>query len=234
MSTSGRQSQSSSEELVAAADAQEHAGRAAAFLEAAKVKCHCCHKSSRMAPVRLCQPLLQSKARCQASSLLQVGAEELCPPPSALPGHRATSDATSAPLAHLCHHLDAVQPSSDTQPTPSLLHSAPATNDSSTLSSPAAGQGAAALPASAYNSLALQLWVLGACQGRKGGLRDKPGKPPDYYHTCYCLSGLASSQHTSRWVLGPPSNLLPPADPLCNVLCSRLAEGQAFFGMSAP
>lgn len=48
---------------------------------------------------------------------------------------------------------------------------------------------------SLYNSRALQCWVLRACQQLKGGLRDKPGKPPDYYHTCYCLSGLSSAQH---------------------------------------
>ena len=29
------------------------------------------------------------------------------------------------------------------------------------------------------------------CQMQHGGLRDKPGRSRDYYHTCYCLSGLA-------------------------------------------
>lgn len=42
----------------------------------------------------------------------------------------------------------------------------------------------------------------------RGGLRDKPGKPPDYYHSCYCLSGLASSQRHSGLALGGPDNLL--------------------------
>lgn len=28
-----------------------------------------------------------------------------------------------------------------------------------------------------------------------GGLRDKPGKRHDFYHTCYCLSGLSMAQH---------------------------------------
>ena len=37
-----------------------------------------------------------------------------------------------------------------------------------------------------------------------GGLRDKPGKSADFYHTCYCLSGLSSAQHASNTVLGPP------------------------------
>ena len=27
-----------------------------------------------------------------------------------------------------------------------------------------------------------------------GGLRDKPGKPRDFYHSCYALSGLSISQ----------------------------------------
>lgn len=39
--------------------------------------------------------------------------------------------------------------------------------------------------------VALRRYILGACQDvKRGGLRDKPGKPADLYHTCYCLSGL--------------------------------------------
>lgn len=75
-----------------------------------------------------------------------------------------------------------------------------------------------------YNACALQLWLLKCCQASKGGMRDKPGKPPDYYHTCYCLSGLSSSQHFGGFVLGSPSNKLVKADPLCNVVESRLTE----------
>ena len=75
-----------------------------------------------------------------------------------------------------------------------------------------------------YNVHALQLWLLKCCQASKGGMRDKPGKPPDYYHTCYCLSGLSSSQHFGGFVLGPPSNKLVKADPLCNVIEDRLIE----------
>lgn len=33
------------------------------------------------------------------------------------------------------------------------------------------------------------------CQAPNGGLRDKPGKSPDFYHTCYCLSGLSLCQN---------------------------------------
>ncbi|RUS24247.1 terpenoid cyclases/protein prenyltransferase alpha-alpha toroid, partial [Jimgerdemannia flammicorona] len=41
----------------------------------------------------------------------------------------------------------------------------------------------------------LMEYVLVACQDEYGGLRDKPGKTPDFYHTCYGLSGLSTAQH---------------------------------------
>lgn len=45
---------------------------------------------------------------------------------------------------------------------------------------------------------AAQMYVLLACQVETGGLRDKPGKPPDFYHTCYALSGLAALQYPTN------------------------------------
>lgn len=81
-----------------------------------------------------------------------------------------------------------------------------------------------------YDALALQLWILIACQ-TESGLRDKPGKQPDYYHTCYCLSGLASSQHSSRQVLGSADNLLAYADPRLNVVQEKLEFAREFFEM---
>ncbi|KAL2266215.1 hypothetical protein VTJ83DRAFT_5567 [Remersonia thermophila] len=44
----------------------------------------------------------------------------------------------------------------------------------------------------------------GQDHGRMGGLRDKPGKFPDAYHTCYVLNGLSAAQH--QWELDPPSS----------------------------
>ena len=38
---------------------------------------------------------------------------------------------------------------------------------------------------------ALLDYIFVCCQVKYGGLRDKPGRGRDYYHTCYCLSGLA-------------------------------------------
>jgi protein farnesyltransferase subunit beta len=46
-----------------------------------------------------------------------------------------------------------------------------------------------------FNRVALQEYVLIAAQAQTGGLRDKPGKGVDAYHSCYNLSGLAAAQH---------------------------------------
>lgn len=107
-------------------------------------------------------------------------------------------------------------------------------------SSSAAAAAAAAQPQPLYNYRALQLWLLRCCQTLKGGLRDKPGKPVDYYHTCYCLSGLAAAQHYLRSppaaasaggsLLGPPdSNVLQRPDPLVNVVAAKLAAAHKYF-----
>ncbi|ORE21973.1 terpenoid cyclases/Protein prenyltransferase [Rhizopus microsporus] len=47
-----------------------------------------------------------------------------------------------------------------------------------------------------FDREALQEYILLCCQSASGGLIDKPGKGPDYYHTCYCLSGLSTAQHS--------------------------------------
>ena len=68
-----------------------------------------------------------------------------------------------------------------------------------------------------------------ACQTDMG-LRDKPGKRPDFYHTCYCLSGLAVSQQSSGRVLGDRQTCeLPPVDARLNVLTSKLDNALAFW-----
>ncbi|GKT27168.1 putative multi-domain containing protein [Aduncisulcus paluster] len=77
----------------------------------------------------------------------------------------------------------------------------------------------------------VQEYILVCCQGSNGGLRDKPPKYPDEYHTCYCLSGLSLTQHGSGTVkfddgetikaeeviLGDPSNRLQEIDPIFNI-----------------
>lgn len=46
----------------------------------------------------------------------------------------------------------------------------------------------------AFNQKALQRYILNCSQHMSGGLRDKPSKARDYYHSCYALSGLSVSQ----------------------------------------
>ncbi|BGP18371.1 hypothetical protein JCM10213_000370 [Rhodosporidiobolus nylandii] len=45
----------------------------------------------------------------------------------------------------------------------------------------------------------LQQYITLVAQQPGGGLRDKPGKPADAYHTCYNLSGAASAQSKMRF-----------------------------------
>lgn len=65
------------------------------------------------------------------------------------------------------------------------------------------------LPAGGIGSLfstdALLDYIFICCQVPYGGLRDKPGRGRDFYHTCYCLSGLAVA------AAEPPPQ--PPAQP---------------------
>ncbi|KAL3785347.1 hypothetical protein ACHAWO_008024 [Cyclotella atomus] len=46
-----------------------------------------------------------------------------------------------------------------------------------------------------FDELLLQRYILLCAQDVKGGLRDKPSKQRDFYHSCYNLSGLSVAQH---------------------------------------
>lgn len=47
-----------------------------------------------------------------------------------------------------------------------------------------------------YSRAGLARYILCCCQNlRAGGLRDKPSKFPDSYHTCYVLAGLSAAQN---------------------------------------
>ncbi|KAI8824838.1 farnesyltransferase, CAAX box, beta [Fimicolochytrium jonesii] len=94
-----------------------------------------------------------------------------------------------------------------------------------------------------FNRERLQEYILACCQNRKGGLRDKPEKYPDYYHTCYVLSGLSLAQHSYAWdekeddivvqganvVVGVKENLLQSTHPIHNILPRRVARIKAHF-----
>jgi protein farnesyltransferase subunit beta len=46
----------------------------------------------------------------------------------------------------------------------------------------------------------LARYILSCCQSPRGGLRDKPSKHPDAYHTNYCLAGLSAAQYVAEYV----------------------------------
>ncbi|KAJ6188803.1 hypothetical protein N7519_003711 [Penicillium mononematosum] len=48
---------------------------------------------------------------------------------------------------------------------------------------------------SLFSREGLTRYILGCCQGNDGGLRDKPGKHVDSYHTCYVMAGLSAAQN---------------------------------------
>ena len=78
----------------------------------------------------------------------------------------------------------------------------------------------------------LERYILLCAQEPKGGLRDKPSKPRDFYHTCYNLSGLSivlSSQTESQEeCFGHPSNqeILGQTHPLYNIRVERVKKLQ--------
>eukprot|EP00605_Chrysophyceae_sp_TOSAG23-4_P001626 GSChrysophyteH1.ASY1.ANO1.1786.1 assembled CDS len=82
-----------------------------------------------------------------------------------------------------------------------------------------------------FNQLSLQRYILYCAQNIEGGgMRDKPGKSPDFYHTCYSLSGLSISQNFSRaYVLGDETNQLEPTSAVFNIGLSRLKCALKYF-----
>ncbi|TKS76292.1 Protein farnesyltransferase subunit beta [Collichthys lucidus] len=86
-----------------------------------------------------------------------------------------------------------------------------------------------------FEQQALQEYILLCCQNPTGGLLDKPGKSRDFYHTCYCLSGLSIAQHFGNtdlhheMILGMEENRLAPTHPVYNICPEKVARALQFF-----
>lgn len=82
-----------------------------------------------------------------------------------------------------------------------------------------------------FNQQALQEYILCCCQSAKGGLIDKPGKNPDFYHTCYTLSGLSIAQNSPKLFILPESVEieLPTIHPIYNLEMSVVEMAKNYF-----
>lgn len=83
-----------------------------------------------------------------------------------------------------------------------------------------------------YHAPGLLDYILVCAQTPHGGLRDKPGKGRDYYHTCYSLSGLAiaASAHSlegvpREWIEG-----VRLVNPVFNVVNEQVETALRHFG----
>lgn len=91
-----------------------------------------------------------------------------------------------------------------------------------------------------FHQEALQEYILICCQHAFGGLIDKPGKARDFYHTCYCLSGLSASQqfHGGKndhdIVIGNPENKLRALQPVYNISVDSVMNANDHFSKMAP
>lgn len=86
-----------------------------------------------------------------------------------------------------------------------------------------------------FDQQALQEYILICCQNPAGGLLDKPGKSRDFYHTCYCLSGLSIAQHFGskdfhhEHIVGKEENRLAPTHPIYNICPEKVAQAIEHF-----
>lgn len=86
-----------------------------------------------------------------------------------------------------------------------------------------------------FDQKLLNQYILLCAQDVNGGLRDKPSKPRDFYHSCYNLSGLSVAQHSlSQTSFSPDSsfimrkkenvNILGATHPIFNIRVERVQE----------
>ena len=69
----------------------------------------------------------------------------------------------------------------------------------------------------------LQRYILLCAQDVNGGLRDKPSKSRDFYHSCYNLSGLSVSQHCGELKFGHATkSKLHATHPIYNIRVERV------------
>ncbi|VDM63723.1 unnamed protein product [Angiostrongylus costaricensis] len=85
-----------------------------------------------------------------------------------------------------------------------------------------------------FDARMLEEYILTCCQDESGGMRDKPGKSRDLYHTCYVLSGLAIAQMYSAsrepdGIFGGSQNNVDSINPVFNLTTLSEQFAISFF-----
>jgi protein farnesyltransferase subunit beta len=87
----------------------------------------------------------------------------------------------------------------------------------------------------------LERYILLCAQNVHGGLRDKPSKRRDYYHTCYNLSGLSVAQHCGGLSdtehaasFGHSSSIVATTHPCYNIQRDRVKKITSHFAEAGP
>jgi protein farnesyltransferase subunit beta len=89
-----------------------------------------------------------------------------------------------------------------------------------------------------YDQLALQAYILFACQNEGGGLMDKPGKRPDLFHTNYATAGLSLSQENIltgdyKILLSANDSLdIESINPIFCVTNEKVKKAQSYFSIN--
>jgi protein farnesyltransferase subunit beta len=91
----------------------------------------------------------------------------------------------------------------------------------------------------------LRRFLFRCAQKPEGGFTDRYDRRQDYYHTCYCLSGLSICEHRAWPVLGTPHELVEPEQnedetrlmtrtthPIFNISASKVEQCFEFFHSS--
>lgn len=98
----------------------------------------------------------------------------------------------------------------------------------------APGEGGSRAKGWLLDQWSLQKYLLACCQAPRGGLKDKPGKGADFYHTCYCISGLSVAQsngteNADPCVLGWQHNQVRATNCLYNIESGNLHAAMGHF-----
>ena len=80
-----------------------------------------------------------------------------------------------------------------------------------------------------FDTAMLERYILLCAQEIQGGLRDKPSKPRDFYHTCYNLSGLSIAQLSGIDYGHTDLSKVATTHPIYNIRIERACQVRKYF-----